>query len=194
MRLVWNTSGEIPDEGPDTKLSILEHLQASGLRHVLLEPTTYMENWLGPWTAPSVREKDLLTYPVLEDRQIGWLASADACALVVAALERPELAGNRYAISGIEAPTGSELAEIFSQACGREIRYRTLSPEEMGAVIDEAFGQGAGDSVAEMYRQEQQDPDPPRKYHDMAPVLEALPVTMTTISDWVKAHKKAFAK
>ena len=193
---VWNTSGEVSDDdsAPNAKLSILRHLQASSLPYLLLEPTTYMENWLGPWTAPSVRDKNLLTYPVLADCKIGWIASDDVGALVVAALERPQLAGNRYPISGIEAPTGPELAATFTEACGREIRYRTLSPEEMGAVLDEAFGAGAGDSVAEMYRQEQNDPDPPRKYHDMTTVLEVLPVTMSTISEWVDTHKKVFAK
>jgi len=192
----WNTSGEVSEDDSvaDTKSTILRHLQASSLPYVLLEPTTYMENWLGPWTAPSVREKNLLTYPVLADRKMGWMASDDMGTLVVAALERPQLAGSRYRVSGIEAPTGPELAAIFSEACGREIRYRTMTPEEMGAVLDEAFGAGAGDKVAEMYRQEQNDPDPPRKYHDMAPVLEALPVTMSTISDWVKGHKEAFLK
>ena len=48
--------------------------------------------------------------------------------------------------------------------------------------------------VAEMYRQEQNDPDPPRKFHDMTTVLDALPVTMSTISEWVNTHKEAFAK
>ena len=193
---VWNTSGEVSDDdsAPNAKLSILRHLQASSLPYLLLEPTTYMENWLGPWTAPSVREKNLLTYPVLAAHKIGWIASDDVGALVVAALERPQLAGNRYPISGVEAPTGPELAAIFSAACNREIRYRTMSPEEMGAVLDKEFGAGSGDKVAEMYRQEQNDPDPPRKYHDMTPVLEALPVTMSTISEWVNTHKQAFAK
>jgi uncharacterized protein YbjT (DUF2867 family) len=153
-----------------------------------------MENWLGPWTAPSVRDKNLLTYPVLADRKIGWIASDDVGALVVAALERPQLAGNRYPISGIEAPTGPELAATFTEACGRVIRYRTLSPGEMGAVLDEALGAGAGDRVAEMYRQEQNDPDPPRKYHDMTPVLDALPVQLSTIRDWVQTHQEAFAQ
>lgn len=193
---VWNTSGEVSDDdsASNPKLAILRHLQASQLPYVLLEPTTYMENWLGPWTAPSVRENNLLTYPVLADRKMGWIASDDIGALVVAALEHPQLAGSRYRVSGIETPTGPELAAIFTEACGREIRYRTMTPEEMGAVLDEAFGAGAGDKVAEMYRQEQNDPDPPRKYHDMKPVLEALPVTISTISDWVKGHKEAFVK
>ena len=191
---VWNTSGEVSEDNSEAnaKLSILRHLQDSGLPFVALEPTTYMENWLGPWTAPSVRNHDELTYPVLPDRKIGWIASDDVGALVVAALEQPELAGSRYRISGIETPVGPELAAIFSAALGRDIRYRTMTPEEMGAVLDEAFGPGAGDGVAEMYRQEQENPDPPAKNHDMSPVLEALPVTMSTITEWVTVNKDAF--
>ncbi len=191
---VWNASGEISDEAGESnaKLEILEHLQESRLPFVVLEPTTYMENWLGPWTAPSIRDNNELTYPVLADRKMGWIASEDVCALVVAALERPELAGNRYPISGLESPTGPELAADFSQALGRDIRYRTMTPEEMGAVLDEAFGPGAGDNVAEMYRREQEDPDPPDKFHDMSLVLEALPVRMSTIKEWVTVHKDAF--
>lgn len=190
---VWNASGEISDEAGESnsKLSILKHLRESDLPFVVFEPTTYMENWLGPWTAPSIRDHDELTYPVLADRKMGWIASDDVCALAVAALERPHLAGNRYRISGIESPTGPELAAQFSDALGRIIRYRTMTPEEMGAVLDEEFGPGAGDNVAEMYRQEQEDPDPPEKFHDMSSVLEALPVQMSTIKEWVTVHKDA---
>ena len=43
------------------------------------------------------KSKDELTYPVLEDRKMGWIASDDVGALVAAAIDRPELAGNRYA-------------------------------------------------------------------------------------------------
>jgi len=187
---VWNASGEIGES--DAKQAILRHLQDSGLPYVVFEPTTYMENWLGPWTAPSVKSNDEVTYPVLADRKIGWIASSDVCALVVAALERPQLAGNCYPISGIETPTGPELATEFSAALGRDINYRCMSPAEMGAVLDEAFGPGAGDNVAEMYRREQEDPDPPDKFHDMAPVLDVLPIRMSTIKDWVTVHKDAF--
>lgn len=188
--LVWNASGAIGES--EEKASILGHLEASGLSYVVFEPTTYMENWLGPWTASSVRDHNEVSYPVLVDRKMGWIASEDVGALVVAALERPELAGRRYPISGIETPTGPELAVLFSNALGRDISYRTMTPEEMGAVLDEAFGPGAGDGVAEMYRREQEDPDPPAKHHDMTVVLDDLPVRMSTIEEWVTLHRDAF--
>lgn len=187
---VWNASGAISESEPKT--SILDELQKSGLPFVVFEPTTYMENWLGPWTAPSVRERGELSYPVLADRKMGWIASADVGALVVAALERPALAGRRYRVSGIETPTGPQLATAFSNALGRDVSYRTMTPDEMGAVLDGLFGKGAGDRVAEMYRREQEDPDPRAKYHDMSAVLEDLPVRMSTIEEWVTVHRDAF--
>jgi uncharacterized protein YbjT (DUF2867 family) len=190
VMFTWNASGAIDES--DAKREILDYLDESGLPSVVFEPTTYMENWLGPWTAPSVRDRDELTYPVLAERNMGWIASADVGALVVAALERPALAGKRYRVSGIEAPDGPTLAAQFSVALDREIRYRTMTPAEMGAVLDDEFGPGAGDNVAEMYRREQEDPDPPPKYHDMSAVLEDMPVRMSTIEEWVRVHKDAF--
>ena len=189
----WNVSGPLPEAGSqDARGDIFAHLQDAGLPYLLLEPTTYMENWLGPWTAPAVRNENLLSYPVLADRKTGWIASRDVAALVVAAIERPEVAGNRFSVSGLETPTGPELAGIFSGALGRKIDYYAMAPEEMGAVLDREFGPGSGDRIAEMYRREQQDPNPEPKYHDMTAVLEKLPVRMTTIFEWVSAHASAF--
>ncbi|MBT6035490.1 MAG: NmrA family transcriptional regulator, partial [Kordiimonadaceae bacterium] len=122
----------------------------------------------------------------------GWLASDDVGKLVVSAFEKEKLTNKRYNISGIEAPTGPELAKLFSVALGREIKYRAMTPEQMGDAIDQAFGAGVGERIAEMYRQEQNDPDPEPKFHDMEEVLDIFPVKMTTIEDWVRGHQNAF--
>lgn len=189
-RFVWNASGPIPgDSNPDDpKNVIFDYLQKSSLNWVVFEPSTYMENWLGPWTAPSVKESDELTYPVLDHVKIGWLASEDVGKLVVKALEDESVSNKRFEISGIEAPVGPELAEKFSEGLGRNITYRAMTPEEMGAAIDGAFGPGSGDRIAELYRKEQTDPNPEPKYHDMTSVLEALPVQMMTIVEWVRKN------
>lgn len=191
-KFVWNASGPIPDDENDPKKQILDELQNSPLDWVIFEPTTYMENWLGPWTAPSVKNDNQISYPVLDHVKMGWLASDDLGKLVVAAIENETLERKRFEISGTQTPTGPELAEIYSRALGRDISYRAMSPEEMGATIDEAFGAGVGERIAELYRKEQSDPNPEPKFHDMAEVLELLPVKMTKIEDWVKNHASDF--
>ena len=193
-RFIWNASGPIPEdvESDDPKREIFNYLKQSSLNWVIFEPTTYMENWLGPWTAPSVKNNNELTYPVLDHVKIGWLASEDVGKLVVAAIENLNVSGHRFEISGVEAPMGPDLANIYSQALGRDINYRAMSPEEMGFTIDQAYGAGSGDRIAELYRKEQADLNPEPKFHDMKKILKLLPVEMTTIENWVRKHKQDF--
>jgi uncharacterized protein YbjT (DUF2867 family) len=194
--MVWNTSGRypLPEERRDSDLSMLamhEQLASAKVPMIVIAPTTYMENLLGPWTRNAVR-LGRVAYPVLPDRKMGWIASRDLCSLMSAALERPHLAGRLYRVSGVEAVTGPELAATFSEVLGRSLRYQTLSPAEMKASLEDAFGPGSGDAVAEEYALDQADPNPPLKYYDMSPVLRDLPVTMTSLRQWILQNRQAF--
>jgi uncharacterized protein YbjT (DUF2867 family) len=195
--VVWNTSGRLPRPGEDraadqAMLAIWGVLKSAGIPLITIAPTTYMENLLGPWTADAVRTLDCVPYPVLANRKMGWIAARDVCALMVAALERPHLAGQVFRVSGLEVLTGPELAAAFSDVLQRPLRYQTLSPAEMKAELEKAFGPGAGDEVAEEYALDQADPNPPAKYHDMSSVLETLPVVMTSIRQWITDNVRSF--
>lgn len=195
--VVWNTSGALSPVRTgnpmlDMRLDVVDALKASRIPHIIIEPTVYMENWLGPWTSIPVTSRNQVAYPVLSHRRIGWIASEDVGALVAAALERPTLAGSHFKVSGLETPNGDELAAMFSQALGRPLTYYAMTPEEMGEAMELILGKGAGAAVAESYRQDQQNPNPPMMFHPMEQVLQHLPVTMTRITDWVAAHAAAF--
>lgn len=194
--LVWNVSGPLVERGlnalADSRFEVLDYLKASGLPYVVLEPIVYAENLLGPWTAPSVAYQNQVAYPILPTKKVGWLPLGDLASLILAALERPELTGSHFKISGGDALTGPELAQIFSEVLGREITYYTMSPEEMGAILDNAFGPGAGEPVASEYRRQQSDPDPTAHYREMQTVLEKLPVLMTPLREWVAQFSSAF--
>ncbi|XOB63682.1 SDR family oxidoreductase [Campylobacterota bacterium DY0563] len=67
-KIVWNTSGwltpqkiEIPNE--DVKLDIKDYLEKSGLEYVIIEPSIYMENFMGAFCAPFVKNEKKLAYP-----------------------------------------------------------------------------------------------------------------------------------
>jgi uncharacterized protein YbjT (DUF2867 family) len=196
--LVWNTSGPMPasrtgDPGIDVRLDTAEYLRASGVPAIILQPTAYMENLLGPWTAPFVRDHNQVAYPNKPEACIGWIAAADVAALMVAALERPELAGRSFAISGLENASGPELAAAFSAGLGRQIGYHALPPREFGAILDHLFGPGAGNAAADQYQRAWESGEYPVMYTDMKPVLEALPVRMHTLREWVAEHAHAFS-
>ncbi len=122
---------------------------------------------------------------------VGWIASDDVGKLMASALAQPELAGQTFNVSGLENVDGPELAKYFSAALDRKITYCAMEPEEFGAILNQIMP-GMGDGAAEIYRKMRDNPNPPAMWHDMRPVLDKLPVEMTSIEQWVRQHRAAF--
>ena len=134
--LVWNTSGfilpvKIGNPSLDTRIDIADYLKQSGLPHIIIQPSVYAENLLGPWTAPYVKNEQTVTYPTPEEMPIGWIATKDVTALVAEAIYSPHLAGQSFQVSGIENLTGEQLAEKFSIGLGKKIQYRQMPPKTL---------------------------------------------------------------
>jgi uncharacterized protein YbjT (DUF2867 family) len=154
--IIWNSSGIIPEKkignpAIDIRIDIKEILSSSGLPFIIFQPTIYNENLLGPWSAPFVKKINKIAYPVSEDIQIGWISSKDVCALIVAAMERQDLEGSSFKVSG-EKLSGKELANKFSIGLERNIEYYPLPPIKFGEVLDNTFGAGAGEKAVKEYR------------------------------------------
>lgn len=197
--IVWNASGPIIPErsgnpGVDVRLDIKEVLEGSGIPYIILQPTVYAENLLGPWTAPFVADQDKVAYPTPPDFRNGWLPSSDIGKIVAAALERPDLAGQNLVVSGLDAPDGNELAAIFSSALGREISYYALPPADFGKIIDEMMAPGAGEMAAQQYQRIWDGTVKPKMYADMEEVQKLLDIELTPLETWVKHYEAAFSK
>jgi uncharacterized protein YbjT (DUF2867 family) len=195
--IVYNTGGAMADRplnNPvyDLRLMIAGQLAQSGVPYIILQTPLYMENLLGPWTAPGVAMKNEVTYPHPPELRAGWIASDDVGKLVAAAVDHPELASRRIIVSGVEHPDGPELAAAFSQGLGRPITYREMPLDEFAGVMDKMFGPGAGQGAKAGYQFARDHADELAMTADMGPVLEALPVQMTTIAEWVAARRSAF--
>ncbi len=195
--IVFNTSGGLPTRRIgipmlDMRLDLVEYLKASGVPYIVIAPTGYLENMLGPWTRPGIAEQDELAYPNPAETRVGWIASADVGKLMVAALEHPELADAVIAVSGVENLSGPELAEQVGRGLGRPISYREMPLEEFGAYFDRMFGPGAGEGAQAGYRLQRENPDLMVMWTDMGPVLEQLSVTMTSVEEWARQMAPAF--
>jgi len=195
--VVWNTSGpllpqRVGQPAMDARLDVRDWLRESGLPHIILQPTVYAENLLGPWTRPFVAERNQVAYPTPPDFTSAWLPAADMGKLVVAALQRPELADQHFVVSGRDTVNGPQLAEVFSRALGREISYYAMPPQEFGQILDQAFGPGAGTQAAAEYQRIWDGEAKPVMAVDMQPVLEALPVELMPLEEWVRQRAAAF--
>ncbi len=195
--IVFNVSGQTPDTPTgmpmmDYRIAVEAALQGSGIPNVILRPTAYMENLLGPWTVPGIKTKDEVAYPVSSQRPLSWVAAEDVAKLAVAALEHPQLSGSIFKVGGPEGLTGERVAESFSKALGRNITYRAMSPREFGNIMAQMMGPEAGEATTTAYEMSEAAPVDAMKI-DMTDVLTKLPVALTTLEQWASARKHLFA-
>ncbi|MGK9118308.1 SDR family oxidoreductase [Olivibacter jilunii] len=197
-KIVWNTSGwlspnkvGIPVE--DVKLDIRDYLKNSGVDYVIIEPTIYMENMMGPFCAPFVKNEKKLAYPTPEAMPIGWIASRDVSALVVEAIYNSSLKADTFQVSGMENLKGDDLASEFSKGMGEKIVYYPMPPKEFGSILKPFVGEAGAAGVTSYYESLQNATEYPPKFNpDMKEVLQKLPVKMTSVEEWVKAHREVF--
>lgn len=197
-KIVWNTSGWLAPQkigiaGEDVKLDIRDYLKNSGLNYVIIEPTIYMENMLGPFCAPFIKNEKKLAYPTPEAMPIGWIASRDVSAFVVEAIYNTQLKSDTFQISGLENLRGNDLAEQFSKGVGEKIIYYTQPSKEFGDILKPFVGEAGAAGVSSYYESLQNATEYPPKFNpNMSEILEKLPVKMTSLELWAKEHKDFF--
>ncbi len=197
-RIVWNATGGIPPvltgaPGVDIRLTIRDLLAESGLEWVALQPTIYMENLLGPWTAPEVAAADRLAYPIPETLGLQWISHEDAAAFSVAAFALPGQPREAVMICGPETLTGPQMARSFTRGLGRTITFRPMPPREFGRIMDQAMG-GGGDAVAALYEAVATTPDLMATRIDHAALLARLPIQPVSLEAFARRHAAAFTR
>jgi uncharacterized protein YbjT (DUF2867 family) len=116
------------------------------------------------------------------DIPVAYISAEDQAAYAVAALDRPELAGELLPIAGADALTGPELAAALGQAMGKQLTYVSLSQAEVREAL--AFtGEDVAAAVAEMYAWEGTE-GADQLAPDLTRTRDALGVTPTPLADW----------
>jgi uncharacterized protein YbjT (DUF2867 family) len=104
-------------------------LRRSGIPHTVVQPNAFMQNYLAQ--AASVKAEDAFYLPE-GDGAMSLIDVRDIAAVAVAALTESSHEGKRYVLTGDEALSNREVAEKFSQALGRTIRYVDVTDEQAG--------------------------------------------------------------
>jgi len=197
-KLVWNTSAWLESQKIGSpldalKLDVQDYLKDSGVDYVIIEPTIYMENMMGPFCAPFITNEKKLAYPTPEAMPTGWIATRDVSAFVVEAIYNEDLKADNFKISGLENLKGNDLASAFSNGVGEEIVYYPQKPQEFGDILKPMVGEAGANSVAAYYESLQNATEYPSKFNpNMSEVLEKLPVKMTSLEDWASDNKRFF--
>ena len=114
-------------------LDAISHLKESGLDWTLVSPNTVMESNIYPHALSIVEEGKI--YASTGDGRCGFVAVKDCAQVAAHVLTTPGHHGEDYQVTGPEAVSFTELAEIFSRVLGRKIEYVDIPEQTMLQIL-----------------------------------------------------------
>jgi uncharacterized protein YbjT (DUF2867 family) len=111
-------------------------IEQSGIPFTFLRPNEFMQNFVN-FHSPSIRGNNAFYVP-LEDAKVSLVDVRDIAAVAVKSLTDEDRHKNKtYLITGPEALSYHQVAEILSNTTGRKINYVNISDEEARAAMKE---------------------------------------------------------
>lgn len=111
-------------------------IEQSGIPFTFLRPNEFMQNFIN-FHSPSIKGNNAFYIP-LEDAKVSLVDVRDIAAVAVKSLTDEDLHKNKtYLITGPEALSYHQVAEILSNRIGRKINYVNISDEEARAAMKE---------------------------------------------------------
>lgn len=196
-RLVYNTSSWVPDApcgqpAYDGNLVRENIFAASGVPLTVIRPVLFMDNLLTNWVKPVLIGEGLYKYPHGPTIKANWISLDDVAKFMIAALNRDDLIGERIVIGGPQALLPDEIASALSEALGKTISFEYMTPRHFGELMYDLFGsvspldrEGYAGAMDDFYTYIN-DTNGHSFLVDMKPVLERIPIELTSFADWAK--------
>jgi uncharacterized protein YbjT (DUF2867 family) len=113
-----------------------EIIEQSGIPFTFLRPNEFMQNFIN-FHSPSIKGNNAFYIP-LEDAKVSLVDVRDIAAVAVKSLIDEDKHKNKtYLITGPEALSYHQVAEVLSNATGKRISYVNISEEEAKAAMKE---------------------------------------------------------
>jgi uncharacterized protein YbjT (DUF2867 family) len=112
-------------------------IEDSGIPYTFLRPNEFMQGFIN-FQGPTIKSNNAFYIPA-EDAKVSFVDARDIAAVAVKALLEGDDHNNKsYMVTGPEALSYHQAAEILSNATGKKIDYVNISDEEARAGMKEA--------------------------------------------------------
>jgi uncharacterized protein YbjT (DUF2867 family) len=196
--LVFNTSLPVPKDrlgfaAQDARHEMRARIFGAGLPAIIVQPVVFLDNLMKPWAWPRIAHDNVICYAHSETLDVSWICHDDLAALMIAALERPQLAGSVFDVGGPDTVRGPELARRLGAAWNRPLRFESQSIDDFCARMREtnASNLAAEQMIGELgriYHWYNEAPEHPFVV-DMTSVLSHLPVRLSSIEEWARRQE-----
>lgn len=102
-------------------------LEASGLAYTILQPTIFMEVWIGMVVGLPLMNQQPITLIGQGDHRHNFVSEADVAALGLAAVNHPQAVNQRIAIGGPDSYTWTQIVATAGKVMGADLPVQYLS-------------------------------------------------------------------
>lgn len=128
-----------------------EYIQATGISYTFLRPNGFMQNMVN-YNAPTISTQSAF-YGSEGDGRVSHIDIRDVAAVAVKALTEDGHVGKAYTLTGPEALTNKEIAQILSDEIRREIRFINLPPAQLKeALLSAGVPEWNADALLDLQR------------------------------------------
>lgn len=113
-----------------------EYLKQSGIRYAIIRPNIFMQNFVDLF-GEDIRDERKIYLP-MDKAKCGYVDERDSTRLIANVLTQNGHKKKIYDITGPESLSGSDLAELFSNALGKKVSYENIKPKEFKKKLIEA--------------------------------------------------------
>ena len=189
----------VPDEpcgqaSYDLSLQRENILAQSGAPMTVIRPVLFMDNMLTNWVKPKLIKNSLYQYPHSPDMAANRICLDDVAKFMIAVLERDDLIGERIVVGGPDALKPEQVAVVLSSAIGKQITFDYISPRQFGERMYDVFADVSSldrESYAahlDSFYSYVNETNGQSFRVDMRPVLERIPIELTSFDEWAKAQ------
>jgi NADH dehydrogenase len=149
-------------------------LEQSGLEYTILEPTVFMEVWIGMVAGLPLTANQPITLIGRGDHHHNFVSEADVAAFAIATVDNPGAANRRVTIGGPASYTWTEIVETIGRTMGFSLPVQYLPigsqvpllPDEVGGLLNamETF----------------------ETFVDMNETAPAYGITLTTLDEYIQ--------
>ena len=164
------------------KRAVEEHLKQSGLTYTILQPSCFMEVWLGPALGFDFANAKAQIYGSGQNK-LSWISSRDVAKFAAESLDNPAARNAVIELGGPESLSPLEVVRIFERVQGREFEIQHV-PDE--ALLEQK--KTATDPLQESFAALM-------LYYsagnviDMRETLQKFPVQLTSVKDYAQASR-----
>jgi uncharacterized protein YbjT (DUF2867 family) len=128
-----------------------DYIMSSGVPYTFLRPNGFMQNAIN-FSSATIGTQNTF-YGSEGEGRVSQIDIRDVAAVAVKTLTEDDHLGKAYTLTGPEALTNAEIAQILSNVLGREIRYVNLPPAELKkAMLSAGTPEWSADAILDLQR------------------------------------------